>query len=217
MRRRLLIGLLGAVAAVAVVLVVASWRTDDRDRVRATVERFAAAVQDRRYDVICRDLLAPSLRSSLDAIDLPCAQALRIGFANVRDPRLTITNVVVVDASATAAVRTTAQGQAPSEDVLSLRKDGDAWRITALGAPSSPPTPAGPTTVTAPAGAGTIPAPASTTDAAPPPAATGGVTVPQGTGSLVPDPKNLPKDPADGELTPEQRRAMEAQGARGDD
>ncbi|MGX6447687.1 Rv0361 family membrane protein [Patulibacter sp. S7RM1-6] len=216
MRRRLLIGLLGAVAAAAAVLAVLSWRTDDHDRVRATVERFAAAVQDRDYDGICRDLLAPSLRSSLDAIDLPCAQALRIGFASVRDPRLTITNVTVVDASATAAVRTTAAGQAPSDDVLALRKDGDAWRITALGAPTTAPTPAGPTTVTAP-GAATIPAPASTTDVAPPSTATGGVTVPEGTGSLVPDTKNLPKDPEGGELTPGQRRAMEAQGARGGD
>ncbi|WP_210493851.1 hypothetical protein [Patulibacter sp. SYSU D01012] len=215
MRRRLLIGLLGAAAAAAVVLAVASWRTDDRDRVRATVERFAAAVQDKDYDGICRDLLAPSLRSTLDAIDLPCPQALRIGFANVRDPELTITNVVVVDDSATAAVRTTAAGQQPSDDVLALRKADGAWRITALGAPRTSPTPAGPTTVTAPAGAGTIPAPASTTDAAPPPRSSGGVTVPQGTGSLVPDPRNLPKDPADGALTPEQRRAMEAQGARG--
>ena len=42
------------------------------------------------------------------------------------------------DATATAEVRSSAAGQAPSEDQVKLVKVGDDWRIASLGAGAAP-------------------------------------------------------------------------------
>ena len=132
MRRKLVIGGLAFLAIAVVVLAIRSWSTDDTDRARASVERFAAAVEDRDYRTICADILAEELQDKLQAVDLPCERAMEQGFGAVQRPRLTVENVVVIDDRARAAVRTDALGQRPSADVLSLElQDGD-WRISAL-------------------------------------------------------------------------------------
>jgi hypothetical protein len=218
-RRRLLTGLLAVVAIVAVVLAVRSWATDETDRARAAVERFAAAVEDRDYATICDRLLDDPLRERLQAVELPCVQALRIGFGGVRDPRLTVENVVVVDDRARAAVRTAAAGQPPSQDVLSLVRRTGEWRISALANENAGGT------------VGAAPPPEGTSTGAEPPETV--ITTPTlaAPGTLTPKPSNLPDDDAiqdkrrgnrtpaevrrDRRLRALQRRALREQGRRG--
>jgi hypothetical protein len=204
-------GGLAVLAILMVVLAIRSWTTDEADRARGAVERFAAAVEARDYTAICNGLLAEDLREKLRQVELPCTEALQTGFGEVRRPRLTVVNVVVVKDRARAAVRTDAEGQAASEDVLSLVKETGEWRISSLAAE------------TAAAGPSATP----TVKNAPPRVV---ITTPTPeSGGLTPDTSNLPDDallekPAK-ELTPaerkrvtdlkrEQRRAMRAQGAR---
>jgi hypothetical protein len=207
-------GGIAIVAIVMVILAIRSWTTDESDRARGAVERFAAAVEARDYRTICGGLLADELQDKLNAVGLTCERAMQAGFADVRDPRLTVENVVVVDDRARAAVRTDAAGQQPSSDVLSrVRQDG-TWRISALN----------PTASTASTGGG------GASQAAPPRTViTGPTPVP---GDLTPDPSGLPDDARiqdrsgvgktaaekrrDARIRAAQRRAMRVQGARGE-
>ena len=78
-------------------------------------------------------MLAPKLVESVEEIGLSCELALQKGFEDVRDPRLSVGAVSVDDGSATARVRSSAQGEQPSEDTVDLVRVGDAWRIASLG------------------------------------------------------------------------------------
>jgi hypothetical protein len=205
-------GGLALLAIAMVVLAIRSWSTDESDRARASVERFAAAVEDRDYRTICDALLASELREKLQAVDLPCDRAMRLGFGEVRSPRLTVENVVVVDDRARAAVRTDAAGQQPSADVLSLVKQSGDWRISALNQTAS----------TASTGTATGPAPPAgrvvTT-----PAPAGGALVPKTSG--LPDDARIQDRTGKGKTAAEkrrdarlralQRRALRVQGDRG--
>ncbi|MEV4421883.1 hypothetical protein AB0L40_18145 [Patulibacter sp. NPDC049589] len=212
MRRRLVTGGLAVLAIAMVVLAIRSWTTDESDRARGAVEKFAAAVEHRDYRTICTDLLADDLQDKLQAVDLPCERAMKLGFGSVRNPRLTVENVVVVDDRARAAVRTDAAGQTPSADVLSLEKQDGSWRVSALNQTAS----------TASTG----------TDAqAPVPAETVITTPTPVKGDLTPDTAKLPDDARiqdrsgkgktaaekrrDARLRALQRRALRVQGDRG--
>lgn len=218
MRRKLVTGGLAVLAIVMVVLAIRSWTTDESDRARASVERFAAAVETRDYQGICSDLLAEELRDKLQAVDLPCERAMQLGFGEVRRPRLTVENVVVIDERARAAVRTDAAGQLPSADVLSLEKQDGEWRISALNQTAS-------TASTTGGGAATTPTPAPS----PPRTVVTGPTPVQG--DLTPRTDALPDDEriqdrkGEGKTAAEkrrdarqralQRRALRVQGERG--
>lgn len=161
MRRRIVTGLLALLAVAMIVLAIRSWTTDERDRARAAVERFGAAVAAKDYGTICQGLLSSQLKRGLEQVGLPCEQALREGLGAVRAPRLTVDSVVVVDDRASAAVHTGAAGQPASRDVIQLRKETGEWRISALGAPgrqsalSAPPTGTTATSATTPVPPGT--------------------------------------------------------------
>ena len=206
----------GAIAVVViamVVLAIRSWTTDESDRARGAVERFAAAVEARDYRTICGGLLADELQDKLNAVGLTCERAMQAGFADVRNPRLTVENVVVIDDRARAAVRTDATGQQPSSDVLSLERQDGTWRISQLNQTAS----------TASTGGGGSPAPPART------VITGPTPVP---GDLTPDPSGLPDDDRiqdrtgvgktaaekrrDARIRAAQRRAMRVQGQRGE-
>ena len=51
----------------------------------------------------------------------------------MQDPRLTVGTVSVDGDRATAEVRSSAAGEAPSQDTLELVRVGDGWRIASLG------------------------------------------------------------------------------------
>jgi hypothetical protein len=206
-------GGIAVVAIAMVILAIRSWTTDESDRARGAVERFAAAVEARDYRTICDGLLADELQDKLNAVGLTCERAMRAGFADVRNPRLTVENVVVIDDRARAAIRTDATGQQPSADVLSLERQDGTWRISQLNQTAS----------TASTGGGGSPTPPART------VITGPTPVP---GDLTPDPAGLPDDDRiqdrsgagktaaekrrDARIRALQRRAMREQGRRGE-
>jgi len=107
----------------------------DEEQIRSTLGQFGEATGKGDYGALCERILAPKLVESLEQIGLPCEQALAKGFEDVKEPQLSVGEVTVKDDHATAQVRSSAAGQAPSEDTVALVRVGDAWRIESLGAP----------------------------------------------------------------------------------
>jgi hypothetical protein len=101
--------------------------------VRATVDAFSKATVARDYDKMCKQLLAPKLLEQVRQAGLPCEVALSKGLGHVKEPKLTIGRITVDGDSATADVRTSARGEAPSRDTLKLTRIGGRWRIASLG------------------------------------------------------------------------------------
>jgi ketosteroid isomerase-like protein len=107
----------------------------DDQQVRQTLTDFVQATAHKDFKRMCDQLLAPRLVAQLQQIGLPCEQALQKGLGDVRDPHLTIGRVTVNGDSATAQIRTSAAGQAPSQDTIDLTKVDGRWRILSLGRP----------------------------------------------------------------------------------
>ena len=107
----------------------------DEEQIRSTLAQFGTATGKRDYGAVCERVLAPKLVQSLEQIGLPCEQALAKGFEDVENPQLSVGTVTVKDDRATAQVRSSAEGQAPSEDTVALVRVGDGWRIESLGTP----------------------------------------------------------------------------------
>jgi hypothetical protein len=105
----------------------------DEQRIRETLTGFERATGAGDYAALCERILAPKLIDTLEQIGLPCETALAKGFAGVRDPRVSVGAIKVDGDTATAQVRSSAQGQAPSEDTVDLVRVGDGWRIASLG------------------------------------------------------------------------------------
>jgi hypothetical protein len=110
-------------------------RPGPEDQVRTVLSTFASAAERHDYQTICDDVLAPKLLSGLQSIGLPCEVALRNSLGSVRNPRLSVGRIDVEGASATAQVRTSADGQQPSTDTVRLDRFKGGWKISALGAP----------------------------------------------------------------------------------
>ena len=71
---------------------------------------------------------------------------MRNSLRDVRNPQLTVGAVDVSGERATAEVRTSAEGQDPSRDTVTLVKTDEGWRVSDLGGgsqeePSPTPTP----------------------------------------------------------------------------
>jgi hypothetical protein len=108
----------------------------DEQQVRATLSAFSKATAAKDYQQLCDRILAPSLIADLKKIGLPCEIALQQGLGDVKQPRLIVGAVKVKGKTATAQVRTSAEGQAPSSDTIQLERTDDGWRIASLAAPS---------------------------------------------------------------------------------
>jgi hypothetical protein len=105
----------------------------DEERVRATLREFQRATEARDYAALCERVLAPQLVESVRQVGLPCELALEKGFEDVESPRLAVGAITVRGDRATAEVRSSAEGEAPSEDTLELVRVGEDWRIASLG------------------------------------------------------------------------------------
>ena len=105
----------------------------DEERIRTTLTEFQRATADGDYTALCDRILAPQLVETVEQIGLTCEAALRKGFEEVEEPRLSIGAITVTDDSATAQVRSSAEGEAPSEDTVDLVRVDDGWRIASLG------------------------------------------------------------------------------------
>ena len=108
----------------------------DEEQVRATLTSFSRATAAKDYQALCDRLLAPSLIADLKKIGLPCEIALQQGLGEVKQPRLIVGDVTVDGKKATAQVRTSAEGQAPSSDTVELERTDKGWRISSLATPS---------------------------------------------------------------------------------
>ena len=110
----------------------------DEEQIRSTLSAFGRATGERDYAALCDRILAPDLVQTVEQIGLPCEQALAKGFEDVRKPQLSVGEVTVNDDRATAQVRSSAEGQEPSEDTVALVRVGDAWRVQSLGEAAAP-------------------------------------------------------------------------------
>jgi hypothetical protein len=108
----------------------------DEEQVRSTLSAFTKATAAKDYQRLCDRVLAPSLIADLKKIGLPCEIALQQGLGEVKQPRLIVGDVKIEGKKATAEVRTSAQGQAPSRDTVELVRTEDGWRIASLATPS---------------------------------------------------------------------------------
>jgi hypothetical protein len=127
--------LAGAAVAVALAGCGDSEPTDE-EQVRTTLTAFSRATAAKDYQTLCDRLLAPSLISDLKKIGLPCEIALQQGLGEVKQPRLIVGAVTVEGKKASAEVRTSAEGQAPSKDTIELVRTDEGWRIASLATPS---------------------------------------------------------------------------------
>jgi hypothetical protein len=105
----------------------------DEERVRATLREFVRATEERDYAALCERVLAPRLIDSFKQVGLPCELALEKGFEDVESPRLAVGAITVREDRATAQVRSSAEGESPSEDTVELVRVGEDWRIASLG------------------------------------------------------------------------------------
>jgi len=122
----------GAAAILLVVLLLGTCGTDDEQKVRETLSRFAHASREKDYQALCDDLLATSLVEQLRTADQPCEVVWRIGLSEVRNPTLAVQDVKIDGDEATAQVDSAAAGQRPLKTkILLVQEDGD-WRISSL-------------------------------------------------------------------------------------
>jgi hypothetical protein len=122
-----------ALAIVGAALAGCGGGPSDEQQVRQAVTAFGRATASKDYRRLCDDLLAPKLIEQVQQIGLPCEAALRKGLGSVRDAQLVVGRVTVAGRTARAEVRTSAAGETPSRDVLSLAKVKGRWRIASLG------------------------------------------------------------------------------------
>jgi hypothetical protein len=104
----------------------------DEEKVRDTVSELARATEGKDWQALCDRILAPSLIDQVKRVGLPCEVALEQALGNVKQPRLTIGRITIDGKRAKAEVRTSAEGQQPSQDVVELQRVDEDWRISAL-------------------------------------------------------------------------------------
>ena len=110
----------------------------DEEQVRTTLSDFSKATAAKDYQRLCDKILAPSLIADLKKIGLPCEIALQQGLGDVRQPRLIVGDVKVKGKTATAQVKSSAEGEPPSSDTIELEHTDAGWQIASLASPSEP-------------------------------------------------------------------------------
>jgi hypothetical protein len=104
----------------------------DEERIRATLSEFQRAAAERDYTALCERVLAPELIDAVRQVGLPCELAVEKGFEDVETPRLAVGAITVRGDRATAEVRSSAEGEDPSQDTVELVRVGEDWRIASL-------------------------------------------------------------------------------------
>ena len=126
----------GATVVAAALLAGCGSDPSPQTQVRETLDEFGRATAAKDYQGLCDRVFAPQLVGKLTQVGLPCEVAMQRSFEDVENPRLTIGKITVAkdEKSAKAEVRTSASGQTPSQDTVTLVpvKDG-AWRVSSLG------------------------------------------------------------------------------------
>ena len=137
-------GIIGAVAALAGVLLVAMLvggsRDSDEDpepitgrskQVADVVTRLERATRGRRFDVVCEDLFTRAARTRAGGRN--CVRLLRSTAKDVRRPRIRLLSVRIDGNRAEARVRTLAEGQTAVEETIDFLRERGRYRIASLG------------------------------------------------------------------------------------
>jgi hypothetical protein len=104
----------------------------DTEQVRSALVEFGKATAAKDYKTMCTKLLAQSLLDKMQAVGIGCEEALQKGLGDVKSPKLSVGKITVDGPTARAEVRTSAEGQEPSDDTIELRKVNGSWRISSL-------------------------------------------------------------------------------------
>lgn len=105
----------------------------DEEQVHGVVDDLGRATASKDYQALCERILAPKLVEQVKQVGLSCEVALQKGLGDVENPKVTIGEIAVKGDTATAEIRTVADGQAPSRDTLELVRVKDDWRVSSLG------------------------------------------------------------------------------------
>jgi hypothetical protein len=125
---------------VAILTLAACGKEKPTQAVHKTVDRFGKAVADKDYQELCDHLLAGNLIVALEERGVPCELALKTGFGDAKDPKITVRTVAVNGDKALVTVHSTAANQPASDDTLALVKEHGNWKISELARPQpSPP------------------------------------------------------------------------------
>ena len=108
-------------------------KRSDADRVRDTLSAFAQASAKHDYRRVCADLLAKPVIDSVRRAGLSCENAMKTALQGVEAPKLEVGQVTIKGNRASAKVHTTAANQQASDDTVALVKEGEGWKIGALG------------------------------------------------------------------------------------
>jgi hypothetical protein len=107
-------------------------------RVAATVvAQFESATARRDFATVCERLLSAAERAQAGGSDCPRLMAARA--RGIVRPRIRIRRIELTAGGALVHVRTTAEGQAPTEDVIRLVRERGGLRIASLGEPTAAP------------------------------------------------------------------------------
>jgi hypothetical protein len=130
--RRLVFALVPIVIVLILLFNMLKPEPDRTNEVRDTLDRYAKATRDKDYQTLCDDLYASDLIARVRRTGLPCEVALRTGLEDRKNPQLTVLDVDVTDDQARARIRTTAVGESPSVDVVTLIDEDGSWRVASL-------------------------------------------------------------------------------------
>ena len=126
---------IAGVALAAALLAGCGSGPSTQEQVRQTLDEFGRAMAAKDYQALCDRVFAKQLVDKLTQVGLPCEVAMQRSFEDVENPRLTIGKITIAkdEKSAKAEVRSSASGQAPSQDTLELVPVDDGWRVSSLG------------------------------------------------------------------------------------
>lgn len=130
--KALVIACVPLLVVVVLLVIVLKPEPDASEEVRETLDRYAAATRDKDYQTLCDELYSTELVERIRAAGLPCEVALRTGLEDRQNPQLEVSRVEVTGDTANARVRSTAGGEVPSVDTVTLVKEDDGWRVSSL-------------------------------------------------------------------------------------
>jgi hypothetical protein len=107
----------------------------DERAVAAVVERLESAARDDDPAVVCTRLLSTTLLAALRRQGTNCRTGVKEGFRDADSVDLTVADVQIRGTRATAKVDYRSRSSDKSA-TLQLDREGNAWRISSLGAPS---------------------------------------------------------------------------------
>lgn len=104
----------------------------DEELVRRAVADYGEATAKKDYQRICDEIVGEDLLRSVESVGLPCELAFKRGLQDVKNPKVEVGDVEINKSKALVEVRSTADGQPPSQDTLELTLQGGDWRISSL-------------------------------------------------------------------------------------